>query len=93
VQALTPEIRQQFGIPSDVQGVVITQIDPSSPAAQAQLQPGMVIESIDRQPVNNVTDFNRLAGKAKGDTLLRINTQGNSVFVVISPGSDGGDGQ
>jgi serine protease Do len=91
VQPLTPDVRQQFGLPADVHGVVIAQIDPNSPAAQAQLQPGMVIESINRHPVNSVGDFNRLAGDAKGDTLLRINQQGQSAFIVISPNSDNGD--
>ncbi|HXJ95698.1 MAG TPA: DegQ family serine endoprotease [Terriglobia bacterium] len=91
VQPLTPDVRQQFGLPEDVHGVVITQIDPNSPAGQAQLQPGMVIESINRHPVNSVTDFNRLAGEAKGDTLLRINVQGQSQFIVISPSDNGDD--
>jgi serine protease Do len=91
VQALTPDIRQQFGVPTETHGVVIAQVEPNSPAAQAQLQPGMVIESINRHPVNSVADFNRLAGEAKGDTLLRINLQGQSQFVVISPNSDNGD--
>ncbi len=75
-------------------GVVITQVDPNSPAAQFGLQEGDVIESINRQPVRNVADFNKLATHAKGQTLLRINRQGNGVFVVISPDEGGGgDGQ
>ncbi|MBZ5563299.1 MAG: DegQ family serine endoprotease [Acidobacteriia bacterium] len=94
VQNLTPAIRQQLGLPSQVHGVVISDIDPNCPAAQQGLGQGDVIESINRQPVNSVADFNRLAGEAKGnDTLLRVNHQGQSVFVVIqgSSGDDGGD--
>jgi len=91
VQALTPDVRQQLGLQSDVHGVVINQIDPNSPAGQAGLQPGVVIESINRQPVNSVADFNRLAAQAKGDTLLRVNQQGQSAFIVLSPNSDSGD--
>jgi S1-C subfamily serine protease len=93
VQNLTPAIRDQLGLPANVTGVVIAQVDPNSPAAQYGLQEGDVIESINRQPVRNVGDFTRLAGQAKGQTLLRINRQGNGVFVVISPDGDGGDGQ
>ena len=93
VQNLTPSIRDQLGIPPNVTGVVIAQVDPNSPAAQYGLQEGDVIESINRQPVRNVGDFNRLAAQAKGQTLLRINRQGNGVFVVISPDEGGGDGQ
>jgi serine protease Do len=92
VQNLTPSIRDQLGLPGDVTGVVITQLDPNSPAAQQGLQAGDVIEGINRQPVRSVADFNRLAAQAKGQTLLRINRQGNGAFVVISP-DEGGDEQ
>jgi serine protease Do len=91
VQNLTPDVRDQLGLPSSVRGVVISELDPSSPAAQAGLQPGDVIEGINRHPVNSVADFTRLAAEAKGQTLLRINRQGNGIFVVISPEDSGGD--
>lgn len=57
--------------PPDVHGVVVSGIDPGSPAAQ-YLSPGDIILSVNRQPVNSVADFNRLAAEAKGRTLLRI---------------------
>jgi len=93
VQALTPEIRQQFDLPPDQQGVVISNLDPSCPAAQAGLQPGDVIEEINRHRVSSVGDFQRLAAEAKGDTLLRLNRQGNGAFIVVSPNGDGEDNQ
>lgn len=92
VQNLTPAIRDQLGLPEDLQGVVISQIDPNSPAGQAGLQEGDVIESINRQPVRNVIEFNRQAAEAKGRTLLRVNRQGQGQFVVINPDGDGGGG-
>jgi serine protease Do len=93
-QNLTPDVRDQLGLPPNVRGVVISDLDPSSPAAQSGLQPGDVIEAINRHSVNSVADFNRLAAEAKGQVLLRINRQGNGLFVVISPGdSEGGDNQ
>jgi serine protease Do len=93
VENLTPSLRDEAGIPPKVTGVVIVQLDPNSPAAQSGLQEGDVIESIDRQPVHNVADFNRLATQAKGQTLLRINRQGNGAYVNISPDEGGGEGQ
>ena len=92
VQNLTPSVRDQLGLPASSRGVVISELDPNSPAAQAGMQPGDVIESINRQPVNSVADFNRLAGQAKGRTLLRVNRQGQGQFVVLSPGDTGGGG-
>lgn len=85
VQNLTPALRDQLGLPPSVTGIVISDIDPNSPAADAGLQPGDVIESINRQNVHNMADFNRLAGAAKGEVLLRVNRQGTGYFVTISP--------
>jgi serine protease Do len=91
VQNLTPDLRDQLGLPPSVRGVVISELDPGSPAAQGGLQPGDVIETINRHPVNSVADFSRLAAEAKGQTLLRINRQGNGIFVVITPGDSEGE--
>jgi serine protease Do len=91
VQALTPDLRQQLGVPSDIHGVVISDLDPESPAAQSGLQQGDVIEGINHQPVRSVADFERLAAQAQGDTLMRINRQGTRLFIVVSPNSAGGD--
>jgi len=88
VQNLTPALRDQLGTPSSVAGVAVTEVDPNSPAAE-YLQEGDVIESINRQPVRNVEDFNRLANGVKGQALLRVNRQGVGMFLVIS--SDGGE--
>jgi membrane-associated protease RseP (regulator of RpoE activity) len=88
-QGLTPDLREQLGLPADTQGVVITSLDPTSPAAQAGLRQGGVIEAVDRQPVRSVTDFERLAAQAKGDALLRINRQGSGAHVVVSPTETG----
>lgn len=86
VQNLTPGMRNQLGIPNSVTGVVVSGVDPNSVAGQAGIQQGDVIESINRQPVHNVNDFNRLAAEAKGRVLLRIDHQGEGIFIVLSPG-------
>jgi serine protease Do len=91
VQNLTPDLRDQIGLPPNVRGVVISNLDPDSPAAQAGLQPGDVIEGINRHPVNSVADFNHWAAEAKGQTLLRINRQGSGFYVVITPGDSESD--
>jgi serine protease Do len=85
VQNLTPSIREQLGLPPSTRGVVISDLDQNAPAAQAGLQPGDVIQSVNRQPVASVEEFNHLATGAKGEVLLRVNRQGQSAFVVISP--------
>jgi serine protease Do len=82
VQNITPAIRKQLELAPDVHGVVVSNIDPSSPAAQ-YLEPGDVILSVNQQPVNSVAEFHKLAAEAKGQTLLRVLHQGSAAFVVI----------
>jgi serine protease Do len=90
VQNLTSSLRRQLEIPADVRGVVVTDIDLSSPAAQ-HLEQGDVILSVNRHPVNSVAEFNNLAAEVKGPALLRIYHQGQALFVVISPENEDGD--
>ncbi len=92
VQNLTPALRDQLGISSDVTGVIVYNVDQNSPAAN-YIQQGDVIQSINRQPIHNVEDFNRVAATAKGQVLLRVIHQGEGMFVVISPGPGDGNGQ
>ena len=87
VQNLTSDIRQQLGANATLRGVVVTDVDQNSPAGQV-LQQGDVIIAINHKDVTSVDDFNRLAGEAKGQTLLRIWRQGTSAFVVIPAEGD-----
>ncbi len=65
VQTLSPDLASAFGVP-DTQGAVVTQIIPYSPAANAGLQIGDIITSINGQTVQNNLDIHNAVG------LLRI---------------------
>ncbi|HZS61244.1 MAG TPA: PDZ domain-containing protein, partial [Gemmatimonadaceae bacterium] len=43
VAPTTPDIVQQLGLPDNIRGLIIERIDPTGPAAAAQLQPGDII--------------------------------------------------
>jgi serine protease Do len=88
VQNLTADLRKQLGVPAETHGVVVTEVDPGSPAAEYLTQ-GDVILSINHHDVNSVADFNKLAAEAKGQTLLRIMRQGQAAFVVIPDQAEG----
>ncbi|WP_306590835.1 trypsin-like peptidase domain-containing protein [Geothrix sp. 21YS21S-4] len=53
-----------------LKGVVVTSVDPRSPAAERGMAPGMIISEVGRQPVNNLAEFNAQVKKAGGRTLL-----------------------
>ncbi|MGA9393376.1 MAG: DegQ family serine endoprotease [Candidatus Sulfotelmatobacter sp.] len=86
VDELTDAVRQQLGLKSDAQGVVITDVSQGSPAADSGLQRGDVIEQVNRQPVNSVADYQRLVGEAgKKPVILLVNRGGNTTFLVVQP--------
>ena len=59
VGELTPERARQLDLPANVQGVLVTGVDPDS--GVAELQKGDVIEEINQQPVTSVSDYNQIA--------------------------------
>jgi len=90
VSNLNAQARQQYNIPKNVQGAVITQVDPSSAAAEAGLKPGEVIESINRHQVKNADQAVQLTQNAKDKhTLLRIWSDGGSHYVVVDESQTG----
>jgi len=88
VQVLTPDIAKQLQIPPTTQGVVITEIDPAGPAAEAALQEGDVIEEVNRQPVKSPADLTAAVDRAgQQPVLLLVNRRGSTLFATIRPRS------
>jgi serine protease Do len=86
VDNLTPQIAGQLGLPAQTRGVVVTQVQPGTPAADAGLRGGDVIQEVNHQPVADVAGFQR-AGRpaANGVVLLRVNRGGNTLYLAIAP--------
>ncbi len=85
VQTLTPELAERFRLKED-KGVLITKIEPDSPAEQ-DLREGDLIKEIDHEPINSVEDFNRIAVKLKDsdNILIRVVREGRAFYVVLKP--------
>jgi serine protease Do len=84
VEDLTPELAKNFGLP-DAKGVVVTQVEDGSSAAEAGLRAGDVILEIDQSPVKDVKDFGRKIESYKaGDTvLILVKRRGATVFLTL----------
>ena len=70
VTAITPELAQQLGLEAR-DGVVVTEVEPGSPAEEANLRAGDLILGLNQEPVRSVADFNRLTRSLKGDVLVK----------------------
>ena len=53
IDELTPQMARQLDLPNNVQGVVVTSVDPDS--GVAELQKGDVIEEVNQQPITSVS--------------------------------------
>jgi serine protease Do len=87
LQELTPELAKQLGVQSD-KGVVVTEVKPDSPAAQAGLAPGDVIREVNRMPVEELQDVERglARGQDPNQVLLRVEREGSQRYIVIAAG-------
>src|ERR1700678_4698423 len=88
VDELTPEIAQQLNLGAGAHGVVVTSVDPSSPAAAAQppIGRGDVIAEINHKPIRNVSDYRQaIAGAGSQPVLLLVNHGGVTGYSVVQP--------
>jgi serine protease Do len=87
VRDLSPSLAQQYGLSKSDRGVVITQVEQGSAAADSGLREGDLIVEINRQAVKSVKDYDRLAAKVgKEDTvLLLVNRQGRNSYFALKP--------
>ena len=83
VQDLSPDLAQQLNLPAGIHGVVVSDVDPASPAA-AELQRGDVIQEVNHKPISNVEQYKQ-AVSAAGDqpVLLLVDRGGVTQYVVV----------
>jgi serine protease Do len=86
VQELTPDIAEQLQLAPGTRGVVVSNVDPASAAAAAELQRGDVIQEVNHKPVANIEQYKQaLATAGKQSVLLLVNHQGVTGYMVIEP--------
>src|SRR5216117_2482486 len=85
VDELTPEMARQLDLPNNVQGVLVTGVDPDSGAAE--LKKGDVIEEINQLPVTSVSDYNKVAASLDPSQpqVLSVCRHRMRSFLVLRP--------
>jgi len=87
--SLSEDLRQRYAIKSTVaSGVVITNVDPDSSAAEKHVQPGDVLMEINQEPIKEPADIGKkldaLKNSGKKSALLLVaNGQGEVRFVAL----------
>ena len=85
---LTDDGRQEFAIADDVEGVVITDVDPDSAAAEKRIMPGDVIVEIAQEAVMTPQDVEERIAALKQDgrrnaLLMLAGRTGELRFVTV----------
>lgn len=90
VADLTDGLRRRYSIPKDVEGAVVTNVQPSSAAFEAGLRPGDVIREINRKRVKSAEEAVEASDSTKDETiLLKLWSQGGSRFIVVDESKAG----
>ena len=88
--SVTPDARRAFNLSREVDGVVITKVDPSSDAADKGLQPGDVVMKVGTKSVHTPQDVkDGVAEAEKGgrkSVLLLVASQGRSQYIALDIG-------
>jgi len=89
LRPLTPELAQRFGL-KETKGLVVQAVDPNSPAANAGVRPGDLIERVGQTPVTSSAEVQAavksLLDKQTGDDKLvglYVNRKGQKQYVVV----------
>ena len=84
VEDLNYRARQQFHVPDEIKGALVTDVNADSASARAGLQEGDVILSLDRKPVKNAEEAVKLSEKIKGQKVtVRLWRDGSSRYIVV----------
>jgi serine protease Do len=62
---LTDDLRQKFGIDKKVQGVVVLEVDPASPAVQKNIKVGDIIVEVTQEPVTSTDQIVKKADETR----------------------------
>ena len=84
IEVLDDYHRRDLDVPRELSGLIVTEVDPTSYAAEAGLSPGDVIVEINRRKVESIGDFNTVMERSRDDkVLLLVYRGGGHLYIVI----------
>ncbi len=85
LSALSPEAARRLRAPSDVQGVLVSEVEQGSPAFRAGIARGDIITRINRQPVRTPQEAGRVLGQVQsgGTAFLLVMRGGQEQFFTV----------
>ncbi len=87
---LNDDLRRRFGVSDETEGVLVTDVDPLSAAAEKGVRPGDVIVQVAQRAVSSPEDVEAIVlseeKSGRNSVLLRLSAGGNIRFVALRLG-------
>ncbi len=84
IGAVDSDAAKQLGVAEDAEGVFVTSVEPNSPAAQAGIRTGDIIEKVGTQKVNSPEEFEKAAGELSLDEgIVMLVRRGDATHFVV----------
>ena len=88
IETLTPTLAKKYGVQL-CKAVIVTAVEPASPAAAERIHPGDVITQVNRRPVTGEKEFqDALQARHAPQVLLDIISDGAPQFRILKDGGD-----
>ena len=84
VANITADIARRYRI-DQVSGVIVTNVENTTPAHEAGIEPGDIIDRINNKPVNNIDEYSSIISSIQGDALVRTS---KGFTVIRAPKTD-----
>ena len=83
-QDLTPELAERFGYQGK-QGVIVSKVEEGSPAGEAGMRPGQLVEEINKKPVGNLAELQAELRNVhdQKQLLLKVRSGDYSQYVAL----------
>ena len=86
VAPLTPDLAARAGLPRDTKGLIVQEVNPGSRAEAAGIEPGDVIQEVNRKPVDSVDALRAEVRSSMSRPLLfLVSREGRTLFVTVRP--------
>jgi serine protease Do len=81
-QDLTPALASQLGL-EDVTGVIVTDVEPDGPAAEAGIRRGDIIVELDQKAISSAEELGRRLDSSDGSVLALVRRGENTIYVPL----------
>ncbi|MBK6587866.1 MAG: PDZ domain-containing protein [Acidobacteria bacterium] len=86
LEPLTADTAKQLDLDAGAEGLVVTDVNPDGPAAEAGISRGDLIVEINRKAVRSISDVkSALDSAGNKPILLLITSRGRTIYMTIKP--------